>query len=79
MQATHINAKQGSLLVVLGTTMQLGYGPVQTSCTARAQCTVRRHENSPAPFRIVICLSQSPNLLLHYPMNKANEEIVVPR
>ena len=37
MHATHINAYKGSLLRVLGTTMQVGHGPVPTLCTARAQ------------------------------------------
>ena len=35
MQATHIIEQQGSLLLILGTTMQFGYGPVQTLCTTR--------------------------------------------
>ena len=35
MQATPIDAKQGSLFLVLGTIMQLGYGLVQTLCTVR--------------------------------------------
>ena len=37
MQASHINAQQGSLLLILGTTMQFGYDPVQTLCTAHAR------------------------------------------
>ena len=35
MQAGHINAQQGSLLLILGTTKQFGYGPLQTLCIAR--------------------------------------------
>ena len=37
MQASHINAQQGSLLSILGTTMLFGYGPTQTLCTALAK------------------------------------------
>ena len=37
MQASHINAQQGSLLLILGTTMQFGYGPAQTLCTMHVQ------------------------------------------
>ena len=37
MQATDRNALQGSLLLVRGTAMELGYGPKQTVCTARTQ------------------------------------------
>ena len=37
MQASHINAQQGSLLLILGTTMQFGYGPGQNLCTVHAQ------------------------------------------
>ena len=44
MQASHINAQQGSLLLILGTTMRFGYGSVQTLCkvrTTRAQRAIR--------------------------------------
>ena len=43
MQASHINAQQGSLLLILGTTMQFGYGPVQTLCTAHTQHAICPH------------------------------------
>ena len=42
MQATRINTEQGSLLPALGTAMQLGYGPAETLCTARAQHAIHR-------------------------------------
>ena len=47
MQASHINVQQGSLLLILGTTMQFGYGHVHTLCTARAR---RAHSAQYAPL-----------------------------
>ena len=36
-----VAVKVTALLLILGTTMQFGYGPVQTLCTARAQRAIR--------------------------------------
>ena len=44
MQASHIDAQSGSLLLILGTTMQFGYGRVQSVlCTGRAHCRMARN------------------------------------
>ena len=59
MQASHINAQEGSLLLILGTTMQFGYGPVQTLCTARARHT---HSAQYAPVTALAECTQTPRL-----------------
>ena len=57
MQASHINAQQGSLLSILGTTMPFGFGPVQTLCTARNTPPLVRGEGwvQPPPLVVLSC------------------------
>ena len=58
MQASHINAQQGSLSLILGTTMQIGNGFVQTLSTSRAQGVQRAQY---APLREHFHTSQERN------------------
>ena len=55
MQATHINESHGSLLQVLGTAMQFGYGPAHTLCTARTtppmRCRPKAHMGGAPPWQ----------------------------
>ena len=73
MQATQIDAYQGSSLLVLGTTMQLGYGPEQTLCIARARCAgcpqygwIMTKQTNPKTHRIAYTSHLTKTLILQY-------------